>query len=105
MIFDYFLLFLYLQLQVIRYIIINLKFSYLINEWTGLIGWVPNCDTLNEIINEYRSSQSPPVLPKVELKVIDYLSNNNYYSMKPIQRQEIFNALMKKFVCSESWYD
>jgi hypothetical protein len=59
---------------------------------------VPNCDTLNEIITEYRAAQSPPILPKLELKVIDHLSNNNYYSMRPIQRQEIFNALMKKFV-------
>lgn len=42
---------------------------------SGLIGWVHNCDTLNEIINEFRASQSPPILPKVELKVLHSLSN------------------------------
>eukprot|EP01126_Amoeba_proteus_P004016 TRINITY_DN11373_c0_g1_i3.p1 TRINITY_DN11373_c0_g1~~TRINITY_DN11373_c0_g1_i3.p1 ORF type:complete len:643 (-),score=134.11 TRINITY_DN11373_c0_g1_i3:248-2176(-) len=65
---------------------------------TGLIGWVPNCDTLNELITEYRKNFALPAIPpKDELRVMDILSSGNYETLRPIQRIEIFNATLRKF--------
>ena len=51
------------DLSIKRYSIIPLSFN------AGLLGWVPNSDTLNQLITKYREANK--VIPRVELMMIE----------------------------------
>ena len=58
---------------------------------TGLLGWVPNCDTLSILIKEYRLSYKIP-LDLEQRQIFNY--NSNYESSCMLNKYEIFkNAL------------
>ena len=51
------------DLSIKRYSVIPLSFN------AGLLGWVPNCDTLHQLIKDYRTECK--IIPSIELKLID----------------------------------
>ena len=101
------------HLNVTRYSVIPLSPN------SGLIGWVPNCDTLLKLIQDYRESK------KMELRyehkrIFQMVSaeNNQYDSLSLIQKVEVFehalastdgndlnNILWLKSRSAEAWLD
>jgi len=61
---------------------------------TGLIGWVPRCETLDKLITAYRKESNPPIHIKYEMKDLDERSNDQFVKLKPLQKVEIFMDLM-----------
>ncbi|KAJ3115083.1 phosphatidylinositol kinase- protein kinase tor1, partial [Physocladia obscura] len=57
----------------------------------GLIGWVPNTDTFNNLITEYRESRK--ILLNIEHKLMLQLSGN-YDTLCLLQKVEIFNEVL-----------
>jgi FKBP12-rapamycin complex-associated protein len=51
------------DLSIRRYSIIPLSFN------AGLLGWVPNCDTLHQLIKDYRTDAK--IIPSIEIKLIE----------------------------------
>ena len=51
------------DLSIKRYSVIPLSFN------AGLLGWVPNSDTFNQLITDYRTEAK--IAPRVELKIIE----------------------------------
>ncbi len=55
----------------------------------GLISWVPNSDTLHDLIRDYRESRK--VLLNVEHKLMQQMApNNTYDSLTPMGKLEVF---------------
>ena len=54
---------------------------------TGIIGWVPNCDTLHQLIKEQRSKIN--ISSTIEYKTIFYY-NQNFESSSFLKKIEIF---------------
>lgn len=60
----------------------------------GLVGWVPNCDTLHDLIRSYRERKK--IMLNVENKLIQQLAPNNLYdSLSLMQKIEVFEYSMK----------
>lgn len=56
-------------------------------EPTGLIGWVPNCDTLHTLIRDYRDSRKVPL--NVEHRLMLGMAPD-YDQLSVIQKVEVF---------------
>ena len=59
---------------------------------TGIIGWVPNCDTLHQLIKEQRSKIN--ISSTIEYKTIFYY-NQNFESSSFLKKIEIFKESLK----------
>ena len=82
---------------------------------TGIIGWVPNCDTLHQLIREYRNSNK--IIHNVESRLMYTMSpkfeNNSLlnklevfkYALQNTRGLDLYNILWKKSKNSESWLD
>ncbi|KAJ3063540.1 phosphatidylinositol kinase- protein kinase tor1 [Podochytrium sp. JEL0797] len=75
------------QLSIRRYSVTPLS------EISGLIGFVPNCDTLNQIIRDYRESRK--IILNIEQKLMSEM-NPNYDSLTLLQKVEIFEYALNK---------
>ncbi|KAJ3294404.1 phosphatidylinositol kinase- protein kinase tor1 [Rhizoclosmatium sp. JEL0117] len=75
------------QLSIKRYTVTPLS------ENSGLIGFVPNCDTLNQIIKDYRESRK--IILNIESKLMSEM-NPNRESLTLLQKVEIFEYAMNK---------
>jgi serine/threonine-protein kinase mTOR len=54
---------------------------------TGLIGWVPNCDTLHQLIKEHR--QQANIIPNIEYKLMESMCD--HFDICPLPNKvEIF---------------
>lgn len=73
------------DLFVTRYSIIPLSVN------TGLIGWVEECDTLNELIKEYRSDHR--IKDNVEKNLYEKFSED-FIILPLINKVEIFRHVM-----------
>jgi len=60
---------------------------------TGLIGWVPNCDTLHQLIKEQRTKIN--ISSTIEYKIIFSL-NQNFESSSFLKKIEIFKESLNK---------
>lgn len=54
----------------------------------GLIGWVPGCDTLHDLIRSYRDSRK--TLLDMEAKLITQAANNQYEKLSVMHKLEVF---------------
>ena len=61
----------------------------------GLIGWVPNCDTLHQLIKDYRTECK--IIPSIELKLIDSMSKH-FENCPMINKVEIFENVLDKTI-------
>lgn len=62
---------------------------------TGLLGWVPHCDTLNQLIKEYRASCEPKIPFNLEFKLLNVISGE-YYQLTVIQKTEVFKYTLSR---------
>ena len=82
---------------------------------TGIIGWVPNCDTLNQLIREYRTTNK--ITTNIEHKLM-YIKYQKFESASFITKLEVFKhalnntigldlykVLWNKSKNSETWLD
>ena len=53
---------------------------------TGIIGWVPNCDTLNQLIKEYRTTNK--ITTNIEHKLM-YIKYQKFESASFITKLEV----------------
>lgn len=60
---------------------------------TGLIGWVPHCDTMHALIRDYRESKR--VLLSLEHRLMLQFAPD-YDNLLPLQKIEVFEHAMKK---------
>ncbi|CAM9334078.1 unnamed protein product [Discosporangium mesarthrocarpum] len=60
---------------------------------SGVIGWVPNCDTLNQLIKQYRESKEIRV--NTEMKVMKALAPD-YEKLTPLQKLEVFSTALSE---------
>lgn len=58
---------------------------------SGLIGWVPDCDTLQDLIKEYRESRR--ILADIERRII-YDMAKEYDDLNELQKVEVFENAM-----------
>ncbi|CAL5358145.1 unnamed protein product [Camellia sinensis] len=74
------------DLSIQRYAVIPLSPN------SGLIGWVPNCDTLHQLIREYRDAR------KAKVEVFEYALQNT-------EGNDLARVLWLKSRTSENWLD
>eukprot|EP01041_Mallomonas_annulata_P001944 gene1944-3771_t len=56
---------------------------------TGVVGWVPHCDTLHDLIRDYRDRRK--IMLNTEHKLMQQMAPNNLYeTLTSIQKLEIF---------------
>jgi FKBP12-rapamycin complex-associated protein len=60
-----------------------------LSPYSGLIGWVPHCDTLHQLIREYRNSCEPKLPMNLETKLMAKFAGD-YNLLTPIQKAEAF---------------
>ncbi len=82
---------------------------------TGIIGWVPNCDTLHQLIKEYRSSNNViqnvehrlmfTLCPKFETATFLNKLEVFKYALQNTQGLDLHSILWKKSKSSEAWLD
>ena len=77
------------DLGIRRYSVIPLSFN------AGLLGWVPNCDTLHQLIKDYRTESK--IIPNIELKLIDSMCKH-FDNWPMINKVEIFETVLDKTV-------
>jgi hypothetical protein len=70
------------DLQIQRYCVMPLSPS------VGLIGWVPACDTLHDLIRSYRDSRK--TLLDMEAKLITQAANNQFEKLPIMHKLEVF---------------
>lgn len=82
---------------------------------TGIIGWVPNCDTLYQLIREYRNSNK--IIEKVEYKIVftiypkfetgPFMNKLEVfkYALQNTMGLDLYKILWKKSKNSEAWLD
>ena len=59
----------------------------------GLISWVPQCDTLHDLIKDYRDSRK--TILNVEDKLVQQLSPSSHYELLTLlQKLEIFEHVL-----------
>ncbi|KAJ3138476.1 phosphatidylinositol kinase- protein kinase tor1 [Physocladia obscura] len=75
------------QLSIRRYTVTPLS------EISGLIGFVPNCDTLNQIIRDYRENRK--IILNIEQKLMNEI-NPEYTELPLIHKVEIFEHALNK---------
>lgn len=69
----------------------------------GLISWVPNCDTLHDLIRSYRESRK--IMLDVENKLILQVAPNKLYDSLPVMHKlEVRRLLLKRHLlcCSDT---
>ena len=60
---------------------------------TGLIGWVPNCDTLHQLIKEHRTQAN--IIPNIEYKLMESMCD--HFDICPIPNKvEIFRYALDR---------
>ena len=69
------------RLAIVRYSILPLSSN------SGVIGWVDNCDTINQLIVQYRKAKS--VKPNVEEEMISQFSGRNYDKLPLVGKVEV----------------
>ena len=57
---------------------------------SGVIGWVPDCDTLHSLVKQYREHPSRKIRLNLELKLMAKYSSNNYDSLPRLGKLEVF---------------
>lgn len=77
------------DLSIQRYPAIPLSFN------AGLIGWVPNTDTLYELIREYRKCEQ--IVSNVEFKMIEQMCQQ-FDKCCVIQKVEIFKHALENTI-------
>lgn len=61
---------------------------------TGVVGWVPQCDTLHDLIRDYRDRRK--IMLNTEHKLMQQLAPNNVYdTLTTIQKLEIFEHALE----------
>lgn len=82
---------------------------------TGLIGWVPNCDTLHQLIKEHR--QQANIIPNIEYKLMESMCDNFdtcplpnkveifRYSLDRTMGEDLQKVLWLKSQNSELWLE
>ncbi|KAJ5072006.1 serine/threonine-protein kinase mtor [Anaeramoeba ignava] len=73
------------HLLIQRYAVVPLSPS------SGLIGWVPHCDTLHDLIREYRDSHD--IVPDLELQLMLQMAPD-YTKLSLIQKVEVFSSAL-----------
>ena len=68
--------------KIVRYTVLPLSNN------SGLIGWVDNCDTLNQLIVKYREDRG--YRTDTEYRLIQQMSNKEYDKLTAMQKVEIF---------------
>ena len=82
----------------------------------GIVGWVPGCDTLHQLVQEYREARGIPL--NIEQQLIRKVAGNQYDKFTLLQKVEIFShalsstsgqdlykVLWLKSANSELWLD
>eukprot|EP00831_Metopus_contortus_P029530 TRINITY_DN2427_c0_g1_i3.p1 TRINITY_DN2427_c0_g1~~TRINITY_DN2427_c0_g1_i3.p1 ORF type:complete len:668 (+),score=76.22 TRINITY_DN2427_c0_g1_i3:1404-3407(+) len=97
------------DLSIRRYSVIPLSVN------TGIIGWVPNCDTLNCLIKEYRSTYK--IYPNIEFKLMKSMCESFQicclvnkveifrHAMDHTFGQDLYKVLWLKSKNSEIWLE
>jgi FKBP12-rapamycin complex-associated protein len=60
---------------------------------SGLIGWVPNCDTLHALIRDYRESRKEKTPLNQEHRLMTQMAPD-YENLTLMQKVEVFNHAM-----------
>lgn len=60
---------------------------------TGIIEWVPHCDTIHELIKQYRKSHNIP-LDAEQLIIMRSIPIPEYYRLAPLQKLEVFEQAL-----------
>jgi phosphatidylinositol kinase/protein kinase (PI-3 family) len=63
---------------------------------SGLIGWVPHCDTINMLIKEHRSSAEPKIPVDSEHRILEN-QYPEYPQLMVVQKIEVFKQMMARF--------
>lgn len=63
---------------------------------TGLIEWVPQCDTIHELIKQYRKAHNIPIDAEqiIITRMVPKPDVNAYYKLTPLQKLEVFQAAL-----------
>jgi FKBP12-rapamycin complex-associated protein len=67
---------------------------------SGLLGWVPHCDTLHQLIKEYRTTAEPKIRMNLEIALMarfcgDYNNKDAYNALTLIQKIEAFKYALQ----------
>lgn len=77
------------DLSIMRYSVIPLSQN------TGLVGWVPNTDTLHQLIKEHRDQSR--IIPNIEYKIMEEMCQ--HFDMCPLPNKvEIFRSALEKTI-------
>ena len=63
---------------------------------SGLIGWVPHCDTMNALIKEYRATVEPKIPVDSENQILEK-QYPEYPQLMVIQKIEVFKLMTARF--------
>ena len=63
---------------------------------SGLIGWVPHCDTMNALIKEYRTTAEPKIPVDSETQILER-QYPEYPQLMVVQKIEVFKLMTAKF--------
>jgi len=63
---------------------------------SGLIGWVPHCDTINLLIKEYRQTADPKIPVDSENQILEK-QYPEYPQLMVVQKIEVFKQMMGRF--------
>ena len=61
---------------------------------SGLIGWVPNCDTLHSLVQNYRTARSIPL--KVEQQLTERMAGAAYDGLSLLRKVEVFEHALNQ---------
>lgn len=63
---------------------------------TGLIEWVPHCDTIHELIKQYRKAHNIPIDAEqiIITRMVPKPDVHAYYKLSPLQKLEVFQAAL-----------
>jgi serine/threonine-protein kinase mTOR len=61
---------------------------------TGIIEWVPHCDTIHELIKQYRKTHNIP-LDAEQLIIMRSIPIPEYYRLAPLQKLEVFEQALE----------
>ena len=63
---------------------------------TGLIEWVPQCDTIHELIKQYRKAHNIPIDAEqiIITRMVPKPDVQAYYKLTPLQKLEVFQAAL-----------
>jgi len=76
-------------LEIVRYSVLPLSNN------SGVIGWVQNCDTMNQLVKQYRESKDMRLL--VEVKLLHSKCHANQYDKLPlIHKVDLFRQVLEE---------